>query len=371
MPGRLSAALIVRDEERFLPTCLASIREVCDEIVVVDTGSVDASAEIARSFGATVAEHAWTGDFSAARNAALDLATGRWILYIDADEHLAPVPPAEVASLLEGAEEVAFRILLRPYRSHTPYREYRLWRSDPRIRFEGVIHERVVPAIRAVAAEDGRGIGTADLLLEHEGYEGDQTHKHLRNLPLLEVQVRQDPTNLFVWNHLARVLAGLGRDDEVDAVLEAGLARARAKPTVDPLGASLYLNLIARRLREGDGEAAGALLAEARAQHPRHWMLVWHEARLQMAQGELDAALASFSALADVDVARLPDEGPAYDRRLFGELAHEGRGLCLLKLGRSAEAAEAFATAAALAPGRPELGIKQQLAAARARRALT
>ena len=80
-------------------------------------------------------------------------------------------------------------MLLRPWVGATPYREYRLWRNDPRIRFEGAIHEKVVPAIHAVAEADNRPIGLCDLLLNHIGYEGDQTRKHRRNLPLLRRQV--------------------------------------------------------------------------------------------------------------------------------------------------------------------------------------
>ena len=65
-----------------------SIRPVCDEIVVVDTGSTDDTVAVAESFGAVVAHRPWDDDFAAARNRALDLATGEWILYIDADEQL-------------------------------------------------------------------------------------------------------------------------------------------------------------------------------------------------------------------------------------------------------------------------------------------
>ena len=66
----LSAALIVRDEERYLYGCLASIRNLVDEIVVVDTGSVDRSREIAAAHGARLSSHVWHNDFAAARNAA-------------------------------------------------------------------------------------------------------------------------------------------------------------------------------------------------------------------------------------------------------------------------------------------------------------
>ena len=84
----LSACLIVRDEAEMLPDCLASIRGVADEIVVVDTGSTDDTPEIARQAGARVFHFDWCDDFAAARNAALDHAQGRWILQIDADERL-------------------------------------------------------------------------------------------------------------------------------------------------------------------------------------------------------------------------------------------------------------------------------------------
>lgn len=193
----LSAALIVKDEAAFLPDCLASIAPVVDEIVVVDTGSGDDSREIARRFGAQVVEAPWTDDFSAARNVSLERATGEWILYIDADERLRQVTREAAGRLLTSAEEVAFRILLRPTVGSTAYREFRLWRNDPRIRFEGIIHEKVVPAIGRVAEEEGRAIGSADWLLEHVGYEGDQTPKHHRNLPLLRRELEREPENLF------------------------------------------------------------------------------------------------------------------------------------------------------------------------------
>src|SRR4029077_17309854 len=85
----LSLCMIVKDEEAMLPRCLTAVAEPVDELIVVDTGSTDRTVEIAESFGARVLHHAWTGDFSAARNVGLDAATGDWLLYLDADEVLA------------------------------------------------------------------------------------------------------------------------------------------------------------------------------------------------------------------------------------------------------------------------------------------
>src|SRR5947209_16564707 len=185
--------MIVRDEERHLAPCLESIAPVVDEIVVVDTGSVDRTAEIAVGHGASVHHAPWTGDFSAARNAALDRARGRWILYIDADERLRPIGRDRVEQLLGDADEAAFRLLLHPAPGWTGYREYRLWRNDPRIRFRGVIHEKVRPAILRVAELEGRPVGDADLRLDHVGYVGDQARKHRRNLPLLRRELAMRP----------------------------------------------------------------------------------------------------------------------------------------------------------------------------------
>jgi tetratricopeptide (TPR) repeat protein len=364
--GLVAAALIVRDEARHLPDCLTSLRDVVDDIVVVDTGSVDDSPAIAAAHGARVFHRPWDDDFAAARNAALNRCESEWILYIDADERLDPVPRAMVEALLAGVPEVAFRLLLRPWTGATPYREYRLWRNDPRIRFEGVIHEKVVPAIHAVADADHRPIGVCDLLLTHVGYEGDQTRKHHRNLPLLRRQVRVEPGNVFNWHHLARVLAGLGHHRQSERVLRHAIEVTRAKSVTDPNGVLAYSDLIA--IRHERGEDVTELLAEARGMYPHNCLLLWQEARALTAAGRHDEAIAAFDELLAVDLKRLPDYGPAYDERLFGELSHEGRGLCLFRLGRYSEAAAAYAAAAACAPDDPSYPVKQQLALARARR---
>ena len=84
----IAAAIIVKNEADHLRRCLGSIRDFCDEIVVVDTGSTDDTVAIAESFGAKVLHKPWRDDFAASRNFALDAVTAEWVLYIDADEEL-------------------------------------------------------------------------------------------------------------------------------------------------------------------------------------------------------------------------------------------------------------------------------------------
>src|SRR5207249_3515175 len=85
-----SLCMIVKNEEQFLVDCLASMRDAVDEIIIVDTGSTDATVELAEAAGAKVFHYPWQDDFAAARNESISHATGKWILWMDADERLAP-----------------------------------------------------------------------------------------------------------------------------------------------------------------------------------------------------------------------------------------------------------------------------------------
>src|SRR5574341_1534475 len=144
----LTAAIIVRDQAEHLDACLRSLHGLVDEIVVVDTGSSDASVDVARRHGAIVGHEPWQADFSVPRNRSLDLASGEWILYIDADERVRSDDHAAVRAQLAAADDhVSFRVRFVPRIGWTPYREYRLWRHHPDIRFVGVIHETMLPAI--------------------------------------------------------------------------------------------------------------------------------------------------------------------------------------------------------------------------------
>src|SRR5581483_1944964 len=342
----LTAAMIVRDEEAHLPDCLRSIRNVVDEIVVIDTGSSDATVEIARSFGARVQVHPWQGDFAAARNAGLDLARGAWILYIDADERLRPVSRERVEGILEAAaDHASLRVRLVPFTGATPFWEFRIWRSDPRIRFVGKMHEKVTPAIAEVARDDGLMIGESELCLDHVGYDGDQTQKHERNLPLLQTQLATEPLNAHNWTHLARVLDGLGRQDEAEAAL------ARAIDAAHQIGLSVdvtaYLELIGRRREQS--QPVADLIDTALTWYPDNLGLAWEKARSEMEAGKYEAALRWLERL-DADPAMPVEDTVGYPTEIFGARSAEARGLCHFRLGRYGDAATAYREAEKLEP---------------------
>jgi len=159
--------MIARDEETYIGQCLASVKEFVDEVVLVDTGCQDRTLSIARDFGAKIFEHPWTGDFSAARNHSLDHATGDWILVLDADEKLARRDGQQLRNLVENGKVKGFKLTQRTYLWNASfvcsipnpgdYEEgygysdcvdvhvIRLFRSDPKIRYQGRVHELVDP----------------------------------------------------------------------------------------------------------------------------------------------------------------------------------------------------------------------------------
>jgi glycosyltransferase involved in cell wall biosynthesis len=360
----LSAALIVRDEAAVLADCLASVRDVVDEIVVVDTGSVDATPQIARDFGARLFHDPWRDDFSRARNEALAHARGRFILYIDADERLEPASRAQVAALLADRSAVAHTVLFRPQRGYTCYREHRVFRNDPRIRFHGVIHETMLPGIHAMAAEDGLRIAPSPLRIEHVGYEGDQQRKHRRNLPLLRARLADDPGHAFSWHHLGRALLALGDPRAAADAWRRGIEVVRGRSAPSPADSLLYGSLLRHELDAG--AATPGLLEEALARFPGNHLLAWLHGRRLMADGRLDEAVAVFRGLAAIDGATFVDDAVAYDARIFGAWPLDALGLCCFRLGRFAESARHYAGAEAAAPDVPEYRVRRLLAETRA-----
>jgi tetratricopeptide (TPR) repeat protein len=367
MDGRpepvLSATLIVRDEAADLPGCLASIRGLVDEIVVVDTGSTDGSARIAAEFGARVFDVEWSNDFAAARNAALERARGRWILYIDADERAGPLLRETLASQLADPRLVTCTVRFRLRTGFTRYREFRLFRNDPRIRFRNVIHETMLPDIEAVIRTDGLGIAHSDLAVDHFGYDGSQDAKHRRNIPLLRDRLARESDHVYSWNHLGHALAGMG---DVTGALAAwwravGVVRARGvRSALDRLPYGSLLQ------HPGAAAEARHLLAEALDRFAGDHLFCWLHGLRLAEDGRPSEAIPLFEGLTAIDAeAFCADDGIAYDARIFGIFSYDALALCHFRLGRYEESARYYGLADAAEPENPVHRIKHRLATAR------
>jgi tetratricopeptide (TPR) repeat protein len=358
--------LIVRNEEPFLEGCLASLSGRVDEIVVVDTGSTDRSRQIALDFGARLYDYAWHDDFAAARNHSIDQALGDWILYIDADERIVDYDAAGMSSLLADPRHICYTVRFRPASGFTRYREYRLFRKRPDLRFRGSVHESLIPDIETLTAQGWR-LGDSPMALDHHGYDGDMKRKHARNLPLLRARLERDPMHVYSWDQLGLTLFGLDDPNGAESTWRHAIDIVRALPIRSESDSAPYLHLADHWLNTQ--RDAAKLLDEALGLFPDNHALSWLRAKQYAESGDYAAALPLFARLADIDPRHIETSRVAYDTSIFGAQAHAALGHCAFQLGRFAESAEHYARAEALEAGNIEFRAKRAVAAAKARQA--
>jgi len=337
----IAAAIIVRDEADHLRRCLASIRRLCDEIVVVDTGSSDDTVAVALSFNATVLCRPWDGDFSAARNLGLDAIDAEWILYIDADEEVQGVDISGVRNTLASAQGVAgFLVKFATHVGWTPFWEHRIWRHRSDVRFQGVIHETTVPDLRRIVRDEGQRFERINLFMQHYGYEGDQRVKHERNLPMLLEQVKNAPRRVYLWNHLGRVYDGLGRRADAVAAWQRGLEIVREDGLREPVDVLVYGSM-ALHLIHIDHDAT-SIIDEGLALDPQHHTLQLARASQFMANCQWGKALAPLLVLIETDDAALNRSVLAYTRDMFTLWPWRMLAECHFELGDYEQAAAAY-----------------------------
>jgi glycosyltransferase involved in cell wall biosynthesis len=357
----VTAALIARDEEAHIGPCLEKLRTIVDEIVVVDTGSVDSTARIAEAIGARVFHVAWKNDFAYARNAALDRASGDWILYVDADERV--VATGDLGDALSNPKAIAARVCFRAASRLSPYHEHRLFRNRADIRFRGIIHETVMPDIKALVGRTGGTIVDAPLSFDHLGYEGDLTAKHKRNLPLLRRAVVDDPERVYLWQVLGEAALGLGDAVAAEDAWRQGLAVLRRRAPW-PSDVQIYADLFDFHLSDTGVVLTdiATLIEEANRRHPDAPMILWWSACHYESTGKFAKARECL----DRNLAFGPngplDDGLGYDLRLFGVFAWSLLGACWLREGEPAKALEWLRRAEAADPSNLEIRTKRGLA---------
>jgi len=242
--GTISCCMIARDEEYFIQDAILSVKDLVDEVVVVDTGSVDRTMELARGLGARVFNFSWKNDFSAARNYALSKATKEWILILDADEVLEKGDFDKIKKLVEGVESGGFLFDQLTYtnasstfgwkpvgensamaRGAVGYfcnQQVRLFPNRESIRFEGEVHENVERSLQA----QGIPIFKTDIVVHHYGRikESDRVfRKSILYLELGKKKLQADPSNVKYIYEIATQLLDLGKVDDAIKHAKEGL----------------------------------------------------------------------------------------------------------------------------------------------------
>jgi glycosyltransferase involved in cell wall biosynthesis len=150
-PGTLTIAMIVKNEAKNIREAIESFRPIADEIVVNDTGSTDGTQTILEELGVQWFQGDWRGDFSYARNLAIDQATSSWILWMDADDRI-PQDQVELFRKLKTAPlDRAFGFQVINTQGGLPvggrFMQVRMFPNHPNLRFRYRIHEQVLHAI--------------------------------------------------------------------------------------------------------------------------------------------------------------------------------------------------------------------------------
>lgn len=200
MSSRLALVVIARNEQRCIERCLRSVAPFVDDMLVVDTGSTDATVQIAEACGARVLHFDWVDDFSAARNFALDHCAADWCLVLDADEWL-DQGGAELAALRQapaqppfvGQLEVRSEFDARTGGAQGEVHSASSWISRllPRgVHYEGRIHEQPVHSLP---------VKRMNVRIGHDGYrELQRQAKRARNQHLLQMALREHPDDAYL-----------------------------------------------------------------------------------------------------------------------------------------------------------------------------
>jgi len=211
----VSLAMIVRNEEATLARCLDSVAASVDEIVIVDTGSTDATLDVARRYDAHIAEIAWPDDFSAARQAAFDRASGDWVCWLDADDVV--LGAEHIRAIAAGASPDVDGFYWRYVYGRDPagrstcefWRE-RCVRNDGSFRWQGRVHETLS------SSGPGRLVRSEAVVVEHHSPPDRAEAKSRRNLALLERELTDSgprPSARLLF-YLGREHDGLGETEE-------------------------------------------------------------------------------------------------------------------------------------------------------------
>jgi len=237
----ISAAMIIKNEQAYLKASISSFASFVSELVICDTGSSDASLEIAESFRSQVPKFQvvrmeWKDDFALARNFVAGHCHEDWILFIDGDEILERESESKLQSLIRSNEISCYSLIqknytrdpkteaVKPVETETPGHQKqngealfyfenfmeRLYRNNLGIQYSGRIHESLLPSCQELSLKHER----SSLVLHHYGrLKLNNFSKYELYLRLSEQKLKEEPKNPAAWVELGVNLMELKKFD--------------------------------------------------------------------------------------------------------------------------------------------------------------
>jgi tetratricopeptide (TPR) repeat protein len=298
MTARLSLTMIVKNEAATLGRCLDSVRDLVDEIIVVDTGSSDDTKDIAQKHAARIFDISWPDSFAAARNESLRHASGQWILWLDGDEYFDETNHAKLRHLLDHLQDNTAYVMDQSSPagncSVTLVGQVRLFRNHPAIRWDYRVHEQILPSLKKL----GHAVHFTSIAIEHSGYlDPALRHKKLeRNLRLLNLDLAERPNDAFTLFNLGWAYADLGRCADAIPFLQRSLQHSHNADSITP---KLYTLLIMCHRRLGQFADAWAVSQAGNARCPDDAELLFLKGQLCHQRGDRKEARSCWTQLLD------------------------------------------------------------------------
>ena len=354
---QLTVAMIARDEASRIGASLESVRAIADQIVVVDSGSTDATCDIARSFGATVVPFVWCDDFAAARNAAFPDINSRWTLWLDADERVVPESTDRLSEMLAREDALGYGVIRRDYvnppEGQKSTGEYvssiilRIFRNDLGIRYTGRCHEQPQPWPEEITASTGLRVFSSPVILDHycDYYFEGRFRKSARNGRLLDMEVRDRPGRLYWMIQCGATLLDVpessARGHEVMRDALGLIAQMRANDRAPFSMVELALEYAAYAPATDNLPFTPDEAAElAQRWFPNAAPVIWMRARRAFEKGDYEAAIPILRRMLKMGLTRTYDIEVPFDHAIVADDARLNLGTCLLRIGEIDEAQE-------------------------------
>jgi glycosyltransferase involved in cell wall biosynthesis len=341
MASEISLAVMVRDDAERLGRCLLSARDFVDEIVVLDTGSIDDSIAVAREFGARIGEIVWPNDFSQALNVLLSMVKTTWTFRLDSDEWIDADQMARLRDYAGDNRVSAYTIVRRDLTNAGVADEtevLRLWRTHEKIRYDGVVHETIGGAKLAEAWPEKKPL-RSEIFFWHDGYLGDAIDaKAARNLALLRIDAEKRPESLEVDAMLTMALYGM-QDPEggqrMEALMDRFLAADLAFPGPAQVAQAVVIYLEALSKERASEERTSRIISKAVRLFARNPVILFYAGVTERVREDFPRSLEYLLALESLVRSQDYDRSMSVPEPFVGEKMWRALGFVATKLGRN------------------------------------
>ncbi|MGK7876943.1 MAG: tetratricopeptide repeat protein [Xenococcaceae cyanobacterium] len=372
---KISLCMIVKNEEASLPRCLNSVKNVVDEMVVLDTGSTDRTVEIAQGLGAKVYHFQWCNDFAAARNEALKYVQGEWVLVLDADEVLTLEIVPQMQQAMEDKNNLVLNLMRQEVGANqSPYSLVsRLFRRHPEVRFSRPYHGIVDDSVAQLLQREPHWqvLSLAPVAILHYGYQPEAIaalDKYTRARKAMEGFLATHSNDPYVCSKLGALYVQMDRLKDGIKLLKRGLKSNKAEA---PVLFELHYHLGNAYTRQQKPDQAVKHYQKAIAQPilPQLKLGAYNNlGSLLKGVGDLQAAQKAYETALKIDpyfvvgyynlgmtlkaLGRFSEAIAAYQKAIKLNpdyaFAYQNLGVVLLKIGNLPESLEAFKKAIAL-----------------------